>query len=79
MDAVVKFWGCSDFHENLLTMLDPLSTKRLIQSEVVEKKVLKRSLSSKIWACLIKRSSYGGGGVLVLDDVKDLVPVLKFL
>ena len=79
MDAVVKFWGCSYFHENLLTMLDPLSVKRLTQSGLVEKKVLKRSLSSKIWAGLIKRSSYGGGGVLVLDDVKNLVAILKFL
>ena len=52
-------------------MLDPLSIKRLTQSGVVEKKILKKSLSSKIWAGLIKRSSYGGGGVLVLDDVKD--------
>ena len=79
MDAVVKFWGCSDFHENLLTMLDPLSIKRLIESGVVEKKVLKRSLSSEVWAGLIKRSSYGGGGVPVLDDVKDLVAILKLL
>ena len=45
MDAVVKFWGCSDFHENLLTMLDPLSIRRLTHSGVVEKKVLKKSLS----------------------------------
>ena len=60
-------------------MVDPLSTKKLIESGVVEKKVLKRSLSSKIWAGLIKRSSYGGGGVPVLDDVKDPVAILKFL
>ena len=79
MDAVVKVWGRPEILENLLTMLDPLSIKRLILSKVVKKKVLKRSLSSKIWAGLIKRSSYGGGGVLVLDDVKDLVAILKFL
>ena len=69
-DSQQKFLGCPELLENLLTMLDPLSVKRLTQSEVVEKKVLKRSLSSKIWAGLIKRSSYEGGGVLVLDDVK---------
>ena len=79
MDAVVKFLGCSELIETLLTMLDALSIKRLTQSGVVEKKVLKKSLSSKIWAGLIKRSSYGGGGVLVLDDVKNLVAILKFL
>ena len=62
MDAVVKVWGRPEILENLLTMLDPLSIKRLIQSKVVKKKVLKRSLSSKIWAGLIKRSSYGAGG-----------------
>ena len=79
MDAVEKFWGCADYLEILLTMLDPLSIKRLTQSGVVDKKILKKSLSSKIWAGLIKRSSYGGGGVLVLDDVKDLVAILKFV
>ena len=79
MDAVVKFWGCADYLENLLTMLNPLSIKRLTESGLVDKKVLKKSLSSKIWAGLIKRSSYGGGGVLVLDDVKDLVAILKFI
>jgi len=78
-DAAAKVWCCPDILENLLTMLDPLSIKRLTQSEMVEKKVLKRSLSFKIWASLIKRSSYGGGGVPVLDDVKDLVAILKFL
>ena len=78
-DAAAKVWCCPDILENLLTMLDPLSIKRLTQSEMVEKKVLKRSLSSKIWAGLIKRSSYGGGGVPVLDDVKDLVAILKLL
>ena len=78
-DTVKKFWFCPELLANLLTMLDPLSVKRLIQSEVVEKKVLKKSLSSKIWAGLFKRSSYGGGGVLVLDNVKDLVAILKFL
>ena len=57
MDAVVKFWGCADYIENLLTMLDPLSIKRLTQSGVVDKKILEKSLSSKIWAGLIKRSS----------------------
>ena len=77
MDAIVKVLSCSELIETLLTMLDPLSVKRLIQCEVVDKKVLKTSLSSKIWAGLIKRSSYGG--VLVLDDVKDLVAILKFL
>ena len=79
MDAVEKFWGCADYLEILLTMLDPLSIKRLTQSGVVDKKILEKSLSSKIWAGLIKRSSYGGGGVLVLDDVKDMVAILKFL
>ena len=78
-EAKEKFWSCPKMFANLLTMLDPLSIKRLTQSGVVEKKVLKKSLSSKIWAGLIKRSSNGGGGVLVLDDVKDLVAILKFL
>ena len=78
-EAEEKFWKVPEIFANLLTMLDPLSIKRLTQSGVVDKKILEKSLSSKIWAGLIKRSSYGGGGVLVLDDVKDLVAILKFL
>ena len=77
MDAAAKVWCCPDIIEHILTFLDPLSIKRLYQSGVVDKKALKKSLSSKIWAGLIKRSSYGG--VMVLDDVKDLVAILKFL
>ena len=79
MDPVATVLCCPEILENLLTMLDPLSIKMLTQSGVVDKKVLNRSLSSKIWASFIKRSSYGGGGVLVLDDVKNLVAILKFL
>jgi len=78
-EAEEKFWKVPEIFANLLIMLDPLSIKRLTQSGMVDKKILERSLSSKIWACLIKRSSYGGGGVLVLDDVKDMVAILKFL
>ena len=74
-----KFLFCPELLANLLTMLDPLSIKRLTQSGVVDKKVLKNSLSSKIWAGLIKRSSYGEGGVLLVGDVKNLVAILKFL
>ena len=48
MDALVKVLGCSDLVEILLTMLNPLSIKRLTQSRLVDRKVLKKSLSSKI-------------------------------
>ena len=76
MDAAAKVLCCPDILENIVKFIDPLSTKRL--TEVVDKKVLKTSLSSKIWAGLIKRSSYGEA-LMVLDDVKDLVAILKFL
>ena len=59
MDPVATVLCCPEILENLLTMLDPLSIKMLTQSGVVDKKILNRSLSSKIWASLIKRSSYG--------------------
>ena len=77
-----KFWFFilpPELIETLLTMLDALSIKRLIESGVVEQKVLKKSLSSEVWAGLIRRRPHGGGGVLVLDDVKNLVAILKFL
>ena len=78
MDAAAKVLCCPDILENILTFLDPLSIKRLYQSGVVDKKALKKSLSYKIWAGLIKRSSYEEA-LMVLDDVKDLVAILKFL
>ena len=48
LDTVKKFWFCPELLANLLTMLDPLSIKRLTQSGVVDKKVLKKSLSSEV-------------------------------
>ena len=78
-DSQQKFLGCPELLEKLLTMLDPLSIKRLIQSELVDKNVLKDSLSSKTWAGLIKRSSYWEGDAVELYDVKNLVAIVKFL
>ena len=71
-----KFWFSilpPEVIEALLTMLNALSIKMLIESGVVEQKVLKKSLSSEVWAGLIRRRPHGGGGVLVL------VAILKFL
>ena len=58
-EAEEKFWKVPEIFSNLLIMLDPLSIKRLTQSGVVDKKILEKSLSSKIWAGLIKGSSNG--------------------
>jgi len=77
-----KFWFSilpPELIETLLTMLDTLSIKMLIESGVVEQKVLKKSVSSEVWAGLIRRRTHGGGGVLVLGEVKNLVAILKFL
>ena len=76
-----KFWLSilpPELIEKLLIMLNALSIKMLIESGVVEQKVLKKSLSSEVWAGLIRRRPHGGG-VLVLGDVKNLVAILKFL
>ena len=79
LDAGEKFWKTPELGERLLSMLDPLSTRHLIRSGVMDKKILQKSLSLKAWSELIRRSSYGGEGLLQMEDVQDLVRVLHFL
>ena len=67
LDAGEKFWKTPELGERLLSMLDPLSTRHLIQSGVMDKKILQKSLSLKAWSELIRRSSYGGKGLLQME------------
>ena len=78
MDATVKVFNCSELLATLLKMLEPLSVTRLAQSGLVHKEVFERSLSANIWEIMIKRKPDVGGDVLLLDDVKNLVAILKF-
>ena len=78
MDATVKVFNCSELLATLLKMLEPLSITRLAQSGLVHKEVFERSLSANIWEIMIKRKPDVGGDVLLLDDVKNLVAILKF-
>lgn len=77
--VVEKFWKTPELVEKLVSKLDPLSTLRLIQSGVMDKDILKKGFSLKAWSRIISRSSYGGEGLLQMEDVKDLVKVLRFL
>ena len=79
MDAEEKFWKTPELGERLVSMLDPLSTRHLAQSSVMDIKVLQKSLSLKAWSKLIRPSSYGGEGLLHVEDVQDLVRVLHVL
>ena len=79
LTVVEKFWKTPELVEKLVSKLDPLSTLRLIQSGVMDKDILKKGLSLKAWSRIISRSSYGGEGLLQMEDVKDLVKVLRFL
>ena len=42
-----KFWRTPELLERLVSLLDPMSALRLIQSSVVDKEILQKSLSSK--------------------------------
>ena len=91
--AVQKVWDVSELVTNLLALLDPLSVSQLVESGVIDKEGLKKSLSLKAWNQIIKRSAYDGAGQLVKRkedgtiqvftvipherDLKDLVKILK--
>ena len=84
MEAKSKFWKTPELVEKLVSLLDPVSTLGLVQSEVLDKKILQKSLSLSAWNQIIRRSSsYGGGphreGLLEKEDVKDAVKILKLM
>ena len=76
--AKEKLWKIPELVERLASMLDPRSVLYLIQSSVIDKDILQKSLSSKAWSRLIKHSSYDEGK-LQREDVRDLIRVLRFL
>ena len=43
MDAAEKFWTIPELGERLVSLLDPLSTLRLIESNVMEKEIQRRA------------------------------------
>ena len=77
--AEQKFWNSPELMEKLLSMLDPLSILRLVQFCLVKREILQKSLSFKAWLELIKHSSYGEEDWLKMEDVKDLVKILKLM
>ena len=64
MEPAKKFWSLPELGERLVSYLDPLSVLHLAQSSVMKKKTLQKSLTSKAWIKLIRRSS-----LQVLDEV----------
>ena len=78
-EAEQKFLNIPELIARLISFLDPLSALHLLQSHVIDKKILQKSLSSEAWNKLIRRSSYSGEGLLQAEDVKDLVKILKLM
>ena len=84
MAAKSKLWNTPELVEKLVSLLDPVSTLGLVQSEVLDKKILQKSLSLSAWNQLIRRSSsYGEGphrkALLEKEDVKDAVKIFKLI
>ena len=52
-----KFWNLPEMIERLISLLDPLSALSLLQSKLIDKKILQKSLSWEAWKKLIRRSS----------------------
>ena len=70
--------GPSQSWERLVSLLDPVSTLRLIESTVMDKEILQnQSLSFAAWTNLIKGTSNGQQSLL--EDVRVLVKILHFM
>ena len=78
-EAEQKFWRMPELVEKLLLLLHPLSSLRLLQTGIVEKQVLRESLSSKAWNHLIRQCSFGEEGALQRTDLKNVVQILKLV
>ena len=74
-----KFWNLPELIERLISLLDPLSALCLLQSHVIDKEILQKSLSYEAWNKLIRRNSNGGEGLRQAEDVKDFVKILKLM
>ena len=60
MDPTKRFWNNPELGEKLIGYLDPMSQfhlVHLVQSDVMEKKTLQKSLTFKAWSELIRRTS----------------------
>ena len=82
MDATKKFWTIPELGERLVLFLDPLSLLHLLHSNVMDKEILQKCLTSKAWSELIRPiSSIQGFGRFEqhLEDVKILVKILHFM
>ena len=63
--------------ERIFLFLDPASSLHLLHTGLVEKQVLRDSLSSKAWNRLIRRCSFGVEGALQRADLKRVVQIVK--
>ena len=79
LDTRHKFLNIPELNERLISSLDPLSALRLLESRVIDKEILQKSLSSKAWNKLMRHCSYDGEGLLEAEDVKNLVKILKLV
>ena len=59
-----KFWNTPELVKKLVSLLDPVSTLGLVQSEMLNKQILQKILSPAAWNQLIRHSSSYSGGLL---------------
>ena len=79
-----KFWNARELVERLFWFLDPASALHLAEAQLMDKKILRESLSSKAWKNLVKQISCGGEQTKELkdeqrEDVRALVSTLKLV
>ena len=81
MGATKKFWTLPELGEKLISLLDPLSALHLMHSDLMDKEILKKSLTSKAWGELVRNSSVKrlAGFEEKMEDVKALVKILHFM
>ena len=79
-EAQKKVFNTPEVVERLISFLDPEAIFCLAESHLVDKDTLRKSLGSKAWNQLIRRSSHGANGELEdEEDVKVLMKILKMI
>ena len=76
---VEKFWNQPELIEMLVSFLNARSTLCLLQSRVMNKETMQKSMSAKAWNQLIRCTPRDVYSELLEEGVKDLVKILKLL
>ena len=79
MPADQKLWHIPEVVERMLSLLDPASALCLVQSGLLSKDILQKSLSCRAWREIIKRISRDENEMSETEEVRHLLEILKLM